>query len=54
MSGIFNFGLFVMALRTGISGQVLYIYIYIYTHNDIVGGPKSHIVQKYTFIAPGR
>ena len=50
MSGIFNFGLFVMALRTGISGQVLYIY----THNDIVGEPKSHIVQKYTFFAPER
>ena len=31
MSGTYNIGLFVMALRTGSSGQVL---VFFYTHND--------------------
>ena len=31
MSGIYNIGLFVVAFRTGSSGQVL---VFFYTHND--------------------
>ena len=31
MSGIYNIGLFVLAFRTGSSGEVL---VFLYTHND--------------------
>ena len=31
MSGIYNIGLFVVAFRTGSSGQLL---VFFYTHND--------------------